>query len=169
MAAGAEIELCCKDSKRTVPLIDFFTGPRETICKTHEVLTSISIPLPPPATGTAFEKFALRESNALAVASAASRLTLEWDKISSASIVLGAVAPTPLVAREASAHLTGKKPTKSLFKEAAERARQEAKPISDIRSTSWFRKELVQVLTLRTLITAFQRAKKTVDKDARSQ
>ena len=151
IAAEATVELHCSDSSREVSLSEFFTGPREMVCGKGELLTSVFIPLPPDETGIAFQKFALREASALAVVNVASRLTLNNGKIKRALIVLGAVAPTPVLASKASGLLCGNKPSDSLFEKAALTAREEAKPISDIRGSIWHRKELIQILTRRTL------------------
>lgn len=158
IAAEAIVELRSLESSREVPLSEFFLGPRETICKKGDLLISVFFPLPPPSTGISFQKFALREANALAVASAASRLTLKNGSITKASIVLGAVAPTPVLASKASTFLIGKEPLDKIFEKAALFAQEEAKPISDIRGSLWFRKELIHVLTRRTLAEALRRA-----------
>jgi carbon-monoxide dehydrogenase medium subunit len=158
IAAEASLELQCTESFREINLLEFFTGPRLTICREEELLTSILIPVPPSKTGISFQKFSLREANALAVASVASRITLEKETISKAIIVLGAVAPTPLLALKASESLEGKKPSPSLFEKAASTAKGEAKPISDIRGSVWYRKELIQVLTRRCLTESLKRA-----------
>ncbi len=158
VAAEATIELQCSESSREVPLSEFFRGPRETICKSGELLTFISVPFPPPNTGVSYQKFALRDANALAVASAASRLTLKDGKIDKAAIVLGAVAPTPVQALKASKFLSGKEPSQGIFEKAALMAKEEAKPISDIRGSIWYRKELIHVLTSRALTEALSRA-----------
>lgn len=158
IAAEATVEFRCLESSREVPLSEFFRGPRETICKKEELLTSVFFPLSPPSTGISFRKFALREANALAVASVASRLTLKNGSITKAFIILGAVAPTPVLASKASASLCGNEPSDTLFEKAALIAQEEAKPISDIRGSLWFRKELIPVLTRRTLAEALRRA-----------
>lgn len=158
IAADAVVTLRCSKSSREIPLLEFFTGPRETVCRTAELLTSVSVPLPPPGTGIAYQKFALREASALAVAAVACRITLKKGKIEKASIVLGAVAPTPVPALKASELLRGKEPSGELFQEAASIAKEEGRPISDIRGSLWHRKELVQVLTRRALAEALRRA-----------
>ncbi len=158
IAADATIILDC-GTPREVRLAEFFAGPRETVCGPGEVLVSIMIPLPPPCTGISYQKMTLREANSLAVAGVASRLTLENNKIKKAAVVLGAVAPTPLLAAVASEFLIGRVPSESLFRLAALRAKEEGKPISDIRGSAWYRKELVQVLTRRTLGQALERAR----------
>jgi carbon-monoxide dehydrogenase medium subunit len=159
MAAGASVQLRCLNSSRETSLHEFFRGPRETTCRTGEVLTFIFLPLPPPQTGIAYQKIMLREANAIAVASVAARMTLKAGKIEQAAVVLGAVAPTPLVASKTSEFLMNKTPSESLFKKAASIAKEEGKPISDIRGSLWYRRELIQVLTLRALTEAWRRVR----------
>jgi len=161
MAADAAVELRCSQSRRKVSLLEFFTGPRDTVCREEELLTAILIAVPPPKTGISFQKFTLREANALAVASAASRLTLKSEKINKATVILGAVAPTPLVANKTSEFLSGKEPSEILFKEAASIAKAEAKPISDIRGSIWYRKELIESLVFRSLKEALSQVMNT--------
>ncbi|MFB0566672.1 MAG: xanthine dehydrogenase family protein subunit M [Candidatus Aminicenantaceae bacterium] len=158
IAAEATVDLKCLGSSREVPLSDFFRGPRETICRKEELLTSIFIPLQPPNTGMSYKKFTPREATALAVASVAASLTLKNGVIAKAVIVLGAVAPTPVMALKASKSLTTKEPSEDSFQETALTAKEESKPISDIRGSIWFRKELIYVLTRRALDEALSRA-----------
>jgi carbon-monoxide dehydrogenase medium subunit len=159
MAAGASVQLRCLNSSRETFLHEFFRGPRETTCRTGEVLTFVFLPLPPPKTGIAYQKIMLREANAIAVASVAARMTLKAGKIEQAAVVLGAVAPTPLVASKTAEFLMNKTPSESLFQKAASIAKEEGKPISDIRGSLWYRRELVQVLTLRALTEAWRRVR----------
>jgi len=158
IAADASVELRCADASREILLSDFFIGPRETVCRCEELLTQVLIPLPPPNTGMSYQKFSLREANALAVASVASRLTMKKGRIERAAIVLGAVSPTPAFSAKATEFLIGKDPSSSLFEEAGRLAKEECSPISDIRGTIWFRKELIPVLTRRSLSQALKRA-----------
>lgn len=164
IAAEARVELQCLDSSRETLLSSFFSGPRETVCGKAEVLTFIRIPLLPPQTGVSYQKFALREANSLAVASVAAQLTISNGKINKAALVLGAVAPTPIQAMKASRDLVGKEPSNSLFGRIAQIAREECQPISDIRGSIWFRKELVEVLTKRALAEASEKAQKESEK-----
>jgi len=158
IAAGASVVLECGTS-RDIRLVDFFTGARETVCGAGEVLVSVRIPVPSPRTGSSYQKLALREANALAVVGVASQITLRGDKIEKANVVLGAVAPTPVWALKASEFLCGQIPSETLFVEAASLAIHAAKPISDIRGSAWYRKELIPVLTRRSLEVAWARAR----------
>jgi carbon-monoxide dehydrogenase medium subunit len=158
MAAEASVVLDC-GSPREIGLSEFFTGPRSTVCGKGEVLTSVYVPLPARGTGFSYKKLTLREANALAVVGVAARIMLGRGKIKKAAIVLGAVAPTPLLARKASDLLNGKEPSEALFDESASLAKKEGSPISDIRGSSWYRQELIHALTCRALDEAFARAR----------
>lgn len=159
IAADAEVRLFCSDGERESSLSSFFTGPREMICGRGEILAAVRFPIPPPETGLTYERFALRDSNALAVAAVAARLTLEKGRIRRAAVVLTAVAPTPLLANEAGERLSGREPSPALFSEAALLAREACRPISDVRGSAWFRAELVEILTRRALARAAEHAR----------
>jgi carbon-monoxide dehydrogenase medium subunit len=97
----------------------------------------------------------------IAVVGAGSWVSLDatGNSIQAARIGLGAVAPTPLFAKDASAWLQGKPANEETFAQAGELARQIAKPIDDKRGPAEYRTHLVGVLTKRTLAMAAERAK----------
>ncbi|MFC2157230.1 FAD binding domain-containing protein [Acidobacteriota bacterium] len=158
IAAEATLQMVCSDSAYEVALADFFTGPRQTVCGAGEIITGVFVPIYQSGTGFSYQKFTLRDANALAVASAAVRLTLEDSRIQEASIVLGAVSPVPMRAEKANEILVGKTPSDDLFQSAALLAEKECQPISDIRGSDWHRRELIRVLTVRALCQARERA-----------
>jgi carbon-monoxide dehydrogenase medium subunit len=154
----AEVRLTHAGGDWTVKAEEFFTGPRETVLQHGEMLVEIVIPEQPRGSGASYQRFALRSGSALAVASVAARLIMDDQVIKDARIALGAVAPIPLLAVEAGRELTGRQATSDLFASAAKVAAQEAKPISDIRGSAEFRRQLVEVLTTRALAAAAKRA-----------
>lgn len=144
-------------STREIPLVDFFTGPGQTELAADEILTEIRIPAVPPNTTSKFIKLGKRKAMAVAVVSVAARLTLDGaGQISGARIAMGSVAPTPMRAPQAEAALEGQSPSVELFKKAAEIAKTESAPISDIRASGDYRKKMVAVLTRRALEAANQ-------------
>ncbi len=158
IAAGAELRLADSSGERMVAARDFFRGPRESVLQPGELLVAIIIPVQPESSGASYQRFSLRHGSALAVASVAARVVLVGTKVADAAVVLGAVAPIPLPASECAASLLGQEPSDELFVRAAETAAEEAKPISDIRGSEQFRRELVRVLTVRALREAVDRA-----------
>jgi carbon-monoxide dehydrogenase medium subunit len=157
IALGAEVDLTSVRGARRVILSDFFTGPRETVREKDELLTRILVPKKQPGSAACYLKFQRRASNSLAVAGVGSFLRLHDGSCREARIVLGAVAPIPLLAKEASASLIGKHIDQQTIQRAAELARDEAKPITDVRGREGFRRELVYVLTQRALHRAAEK------------
>ena len=76
-----------------------------------------------------------------------------------ARIALGAVGPTPMRAPRAEAALRGKALTESVIEEASRIASEESRPITDVRGSEEYRREMVRVLTRRGLTQALERAR----------
>ena len=162
-AMNASVLLWSPGGERRVPIEAFFTGPRETVRRNDEVLTAALVPKAPPGFGAAYARFGLRDGNTIAVAAVAAGLQLASDgTVQDARIVLGAVAPIPKLVESAGAVLIGQPPDEEAFARAGDAARQAAEPISDVRGSADFRRELVGVLTRRALTTAHQRAQETL-------
>ena len=154
LVAEAVVELTSHDGSRIVPLVGFFLGPRKTDLGPDEILSAIIVPHLPACSGTAYEKFQLRDASALAVVGVAARLTLTAGLISTARLAVGAAAPTPVLIPEVAELLEGKPPGEEVFAEAAGTAADEVKPISDLRGSAEYRRDLVRVLARRALTRA---------------
>ncbi len=162
IALNASVALWSDTGERLLPLNEFFIGPRRTARSESEILSGVVVPEGSPGFGAAYIRFGLREGNAIAVAAAAAGVQLATDgTIDDARLVLGAVSPIPKIATAASQILIGAKPTPELFTDAAHRAAEESDPISDVRGTATFRRELVSVLAARAITKACQRAQET--------
>lgn len=161
-AMHATVTLWSPDGERTVALDSFHTGPRETVRRPAEVLTAIHVPKLAPGFGAAYARFAQRDGNAIAVAGVAASLLLAGDgTVREARVVLNAVAPIPKLVREAGDALSGRPPDDEAFRVAAAAARDAAEPITDVRGSAEFRRDLVEVLARRALRGARERAKET--------
>jgi len=158
IAGDAALRLVGVAGERTLPAREFFQAPRRSVLERDELLVEILLPRQPESSGVSYQRFSLRSGSALAVASVAARIVLEGASIAAATVVLGAVAPIPLPVPECARLLEGQRPSAELFSRAAERAAAEAQPISDIRGSDAFRRELVRVLTSRALREATARA-----------
>ena len=153
IALGATITMVGPNGERTVPLEEFFTGPGRTVLAQNEIVTKFTIP-DQPTTGSNYMKFGLRKSGALAVVGVASAVTMEGNIIKDAKIALGAVAPTPMRAKNAEAVLIGKEYTEELLEQAGVAAAAECSPISDIRGSAEYRRDMVRVYTKRSMKAA---------------
>jgi carbon-monoxide dehydrogenase medium subunit len=159
---GAICRIIGPQGERAVPVDQFCTGPGSNVLEQGELLVSIQLPPPPPNSGARYLRFIPRNEMDIAVVGAGARVDLSQDfqKISSARIALGAVAPTPILAREASHFLVGKVPSETVFDQASALARAEAHPITDMRGTIAYRRHLVGVLVKRALRGAVDRVEK---------
>jgi len=139
--------------ERVVALEKFFIGPGQTILQEDEVLIEIEIPNPLPHTRGTYLKLPARTAIDLAVVGVAVVVTLDprGIQIVDAKIVMGAVAPTPVRATRAEDVIRGKSVEEKLVEEAAQVASEEAAPISDVRGSAVYRKEMVRVLADRAL------------------
>ena len=84
---------------------------------------------------------------------------MDGKKIGKALVAIGASAPTPILIPEAGKFLAGKAPTEENFRKAGEMAEQGVKPITDLRGSEGYRRDLAKVLTVRALESAYQRIK----------
>ena len=147
--------------ERETPVKDFCTGPGQTALEKGEMLISLKVPAPQKNSSSYYLRFIPRNEMDIAVVGTGASVILDDAKqrIVSARIALGAVAPTPLFAEEASALLAGKEISDAVIDEAARAAQAIARPISDMRGTAEQRTHLVGVLTRRALNGAIQRVK----------
>ena len=157
---SAEVAVAGPSGTRTVPVDAFCTGPGETVLGDDELAVSVHVPRPPARFGAAYERFIPRNEMDIAVVGVASAVVLDRSgkRIRSARIAPASVGPTPIVAAKAAASLIGEPPSPEAFRAAGEIAVGETSPIDDMRGTVDQRRELVRVLTRRTLERAVQRA-----------
>ena len=87
----------------------------------------------------------------LAVASVAVLLELDGDKCLKARIAAGSVAPVPLRLKKTEELLEGQTITTELIEEAQCLAEESVSPITDIRSTEEYRRQIVGVFVKRGL------------------
>jgi carbon-monoxide dehydrogenase medium subunit len=158
LAFDAETVIVGPTGRRTLPLEQFFLGPGKTALAEDELLAEVRVPVPAAGTGSAYDRHTPRKQMDIAVVGVAAALTLAGGGIERARVALGAVAPTPVRARQAEAPLEGQVPSDELFVEAAEIASTECSPIADVRGSAEFRRHIVRVMTERILREAAARA-----------
>jgi carbon-monoxide dehydrogenase medium subunit len=149
IALGAEAHIVGPKGERQLPLEALFRAPGHTSLEPGEVLVELRVP--PPQGKTLYLKHAPRAYMDIAVVGVAVSLLLENQVVSRARLVLGAVAPVPLRAREAEAVLEGAELTPQRISLAANLAQTACSPIDDLRGSADYRSRLVRVLVSRAL------------------
>jgi CO/xanthine dehydrogenase FAD-binding subunit len=151
----AEVELAAMGdgalAARAMPLAQFLTGPGKTSRRASELLVAVRVPLPPPGFVARFCKFGTRPALDIAAVSIGIGGVRRGGMLSSVRVAFGAVAPTPIRAPQTEAALEGRELTVEMVAAAAEIARAEVRPISDVRASDWYRRELIRNLTRRVL------------------
>ncbi len=159
LAFDAGLTLAGPGGERALSIEEFLVGPGQTAMRPGELLTSILLPRPRPGTGSAFIKIS-RVAADLAKASAAAAVVREGDRIVDCRLAFGSVAPTVMRATRAEALLVGQSFSPELALEAGQVASEEVAPIDDVRSTAWYRREVLKALTHDAVQRAWHRAGK---------
>lgn len=160
VVAEASLRLASSEGERWLPLERFLLGARKTALEPGEMLVEVLLPTQPTHSAAEYERFARRRGSSLAVASVAARVTLSGGRIHGARLVLGAVAPAPVLVATAAEVLEGERPSEVVFEHAARLCDAAARPISDLRGSAAFRHDLVAVLAKRALSGACARAER---------
>ncbi len=147
-ALDAKLTIAGLQGERTVPIQDFFTTVGNGL-KQQEMLTEIHIPKLPEQSRQAYLKYTLRKPIDFAIVSVASVITLENDICDNASIVLGAVAPTPVRSPAAEKAIIGQTIDDTTAERAAKAAVKRAKPLS----MNAYKVEIAETLVKRALLS----------------
>lgn len=155
----AEAKILGPAGERVVALENFFVGPGQTVLAPDEILLEVAVKEMPPRAAAVYLKHSRRRAMDIAVVGVGVRLEADEGAkaIKGAKVVLGAVAPTPIRAPEAEAALAGKAPDAQTVETAASLAAAAARPISDVRASADYRREMVRVLTRRAVQAAWER------------
>jgi CO/xanthine dehydrogenase FAD-binding subunit len=157
---GAIATIKSIDGERKLHLDEFFMGPGLTALKKGEIVSSIFVPDPPKGAGTSYQYLSARGKVDIAAVCVGATVIMDGDKVKEAKIVLGAVAPVPMRAKEAEKVVKGHKLSTELLERLGLEASKESRPITDMRSTAEYRKVLVAVLSARALEEAVKNATK---------
>jgi carbon-monoxide dehydrogenase medium subunit len=154
LVLDAQVVIASAGSRRSLPLVEFFTGPGRTKLQVGEMLVSILIPAQPAGACSVYLKHAPRSAMDLAIVGVAVQLWISDTRLQG-HIALGAVAPTPLRAFKSEALLAAS-PSINLetFRSVSRCAIGEISPISDLRASASYRKDMVELLTFRALCQA---------------
>lgn len=162
IADDASVRIHGPDGIRVVALEDFCVGAGKTVLGIDEIVTHLMVPPPPPHTGKAYLKHGRRVQMELATVGVAVTLTLDGAGnhpiCRDVRIALAAVAATPIRATRAEELLRGKALGSQTIAAAAAAAMDEARPISDVRASAEYRREMVGVLTRRAIEQAIKEA-----------
>ena len=165
LALEARIKLIGLGGERIIPLEDFFLGPGKTCLNPGEILAEIIIPGKMLGKTGVYLKHSTRRALDLAIVSTAVVMETGSDRayIQDIKIALGAVAPTPLRLKSVEEMLKQELPEEPLLEQAAQKAATEVSPITDLRASAEYRREMVRVLLKRGIKSAWEELKRVRD------
>jgi len=158
IADGAVIETYRPGGGRHIPLAEFFAGPGRTVLEPGEIVIAVTVPPPAQGSHRAYLKHGRRKAMELATVGVAVSLEVEDGLCTGARVALGAVGPVVLRAPQTEAILVGSRLDAAVLNAAAEQAMQECTPISNVRASAEYRREMVGVLTRRAVMLALEEA-----------
>jgi carbon-monoxide dehydrogenase medium subunit len=150
LTLGADYRLEGPDGGRTVAARDFYQGAYFTALEPGEILTEVSVPVPPAGHGYAYEKLK-RKIGDYATAAAAVVLTMSGGRVATCSIGLTNLSETPLLAEDAAATVIGTSLDAATLQKAAEAARAIMEPAGDGRGPVEYRKHVGGIMVMRAL------------------
>ncbi len=145
------------NGERDIAARDFYEAAYFTALAPEELVTAVSIPVPPAGHGFAYEKLK-RKVGDYATAAAAVVLTMSGGSVSSCSIALTNVGDTPLYAADACGILTGSSLDADTVNRAVAAAEAITRPASDGRGPAEYRTKMAGVMLRRALARAAERA-----------
>ncbi len=148
LALGAEVGLVDRTDHRVVPLEDFFLGYKKLDLRPAELVEWVR--LRPGESGLLFnfEKVSKRTHLDIATVNTAISFRLEGGRLANVRLSAGGVAPIPMQLGRTMAILEGQEPTLTTALAAAETARSEVSPISDVRGSAEYKRLLLGQLVL---------------------
>ena len=156
-AAETEVEVASVHGTRLIPIDDFFIGVKRHALEPDELIAAVWIT--PPSGPQQFSKIGTR--NAMVIAVCAFGLALHPDR-RTVGTGIGSAAPTPIRAEDAERFLAGALTDSGLWDSPgelpdeivdgfAERVRDAAAPIDDVRGSAAYRRHALSVMARRTL------------------
>lgn len=153
VALGARVVLVSTGGSREMRLEEFITGPGRTGLRPDELLTGIIVPKMRPGERCLYRKLGQRKSLAISIASLAIRF--EYDSgartCSNPGIAFGSVMPVVKRITELENLLTQQPLDGPGIRRVAEQARQYCSPISDVRASADYRRDMCNSMLYESL------------------
>jgi xanthine dehydrogenase small subunit len=144
LVLNADIELVGHRTTRRININDFYTGYRKTVMSADELISRVFIPIPASDEILKVYKVSRRKDLDISAFTAAIWLRVEGGVIRDARVAYGGVAPVILRLAKTEAHLIDSAMELATFEDAGRIARTEVKPISDVRGSMDYRRQLAE-------------------------
>jgi len=158
LATTADVEVASVRGTRTIPVREFYKGPKRSVLEPDELITAVTVPVRKGP--QQFAKVGTRNAMVIAVCSFAVSIDLDGRTVGTG---IGSAGPTPLRALEAEEFAAAELPWESrdplpdnVKREFGRLVAAAARPIDDVRGSADYRRHALSVLARRTLGWAWQ-------------
>src|SRR5262249_1656209 len=152
LALNSRVTVAGPNGRRTVTLEEAF---QKRFAK-DEMVVSFEVDAPPARSGSSFYKYMARQVLEIPTVNTAALVTLRADgACDTARACVGAVSWKPVVLDLK--ELSGQRPTEENLRKAAQGVRKLVEPMSDVRGSAAYKREMAVEFTYRALATALKR------------
>jgi len=152
-ALEGEVVACGPQGERRIPAQNLFHAALTTSLAPLEIITEVRFPAMPAQAASAVEEFARRKGD-FAIAAVAVTLLRDGERCTKARLATAGVGPTSIRLRDAEAVLEQKGLGEDAIAEAADKAKAQVDPVSDLNGSAEYRRHLTGVLTSRAVLKA---------------
>ncbi|WFD09375.1 FAD binding domain-containing protein [Tepidibacter hydrothermalis] len=138
-ALGASLKTISIEEERIVPIKDFFRGPGKTILKENEMIKEIIVPKMKEEKGF-YTKLGSRNALAISITGVAAKVKCKGQGFEKVEVAFGSVGPTVIYKRVK--ELEKSNFTKQKLWDAVQCIKEQIYPITDVRATAEYRKEM---------------------------
>jgi len=155
---NAVIEISSLNGKRLIPIEEFFIGPGRTVLKQNEIITNIIIQPQDENEIGIFQKLGPRKAQSISIVNVAISLIMGSDRqCLGGKIAFGSVGPTIIRAKKCESILKLSPLTDEAIQNIAKVAWKEVMPISDVRASAEYRRDMASSLLERGLYRLMRR------------
>jgi len=151
-ALDARVQVQGLEKKREIPLSEFFLGFYTTALEPNEILAEVIVPALPSSARAAYHKYTSISAEGRPCVAVGAVADFDSDgKCLDLRIAVGAAVETPQRVRDAEAIARGSTLTDELVAVIAEEYSLRLDPLTDVRGSAWYRKEMIRVFVKRAL------------------
>jgi CO/xanthine dehydrogenase Mo-binding subunit/CO/xanthine dehydrogenase FAD-binding subunit len=155
LVLDARVTAAGPQGRRTLTLEEAF---QKRFAK-DEMVVSIEVDAPPARSGSSFFKYMARQTLEIPTVNTAAAITLNADgTCAAARACIGAVSWKPIVLDLK--ELVGQRLSEDLLRKSVQRVRERVEPMSDVRGSAAYKREMAVEFSARALMTAWKRGQK---------
>lgn len=151
MVLGADLKLVSTQGERIVNIRNFFLGPGKTVLKPNEIITEIIVDKLKMDEGAFYSKLGMRNALAISIVGVAAKVKLSGNQFERVEFAAGSVGPAVIYGRMKSLEMVDLS-NKELW-DKAQLIKEEINPITDVRATAEYRKEMAASLLYQGLLS----------------